>query len=71
MIPELAEARQKASIELDKLAQKHKFPFDERDGIECATTHEAVMSQYMGFVQGFKWAVSFFTGNTESEVTAE
>lgn len=67
MIPELAEARQKASIELDKLAKKHNLSFDERDEIECATTNEAVMSQYMGFVQGFKWAVYLFTGHKDEE----
>ena len=67
MIPELAEAQQKTFTELDKLTQKHKLSFDERDEIECATAHEAIMSQYMGFVQGFKWAVYLFTGHKDEE----
>ena len=71
MIPELDEARKKAAANLDKLSKTHKLTFDERDGIECSTTHEAVMSQYLGFLQGFKWAVYLFTGHKESEVAGK
>ena len=64
MIPELDEAQKE---NLDKLSKTHKLTFDERDSIECCAAHEAVMSQYLGFLQGFKWAVYLFTGHKESE----
>lgn len=67
MIPELDEARKKAAANLNKLSETHKLTFAERDGIECSTAHEAVMSQYLGFLQGFKWAVYLFTGHKGSE----
>ena len=67
MIPELEEARNNSLKEFDKLSQKHKLSFGERDAVECAAAHEAMMSQYMGFVQGFKWAVYLFTGHKDEE----
>ena len=70
-IPELDEAKEKSSAALDKLSEKYKLTFEERDGIECSATHEAVMSQYLGFIQGFKWAVYLFTGHKESEVAGK
>lgn len=70
-IPELDEAREKSSAALDKLSEKYKPPFDERDEIGSSSTHEAVMSQYLGFMQGFKWAVYLFTGHKESEVAGK
>lgn len=71
VIPELEEAQSNTIKELDKLSQKNKLSFSERDAVESAAAKEAIASQYMGFVQGFKWAVYLFTGHTESEVTAE
>ncbi len=67
MIPELDEAQKETAANLDKLAETHKLTFEERDGIEHSAAHEAVMSQYLGFLQGFKWAVYLFTGHKESE----
>ena len=67
IIPELAEAQKNSLKEFDKLSQKHKLPFSERDAVESAAAQEAIMSQYMGFVQGFKWAVYLFTGHKDEE----
>lgn len=67
MIPELDEAQKETAANLDKLSKTHKLTFEERDGIECSAAHETVMSQYLGFLQGFKWAVYLFTGHKESE----
>ena len=70
MIPELDEAQKETAANLDKLSKTHKthkLTFEERDGIECSAAHEAVMSQYLGFLQDFKWAVYLFTGHKESE----
>ena len=70
-IPELEEARNNVIKEFDKLSQEHKLSFKERDNVEGAAAQEAIMSQYMGFVQGFKWAVFLFTSCSESEGAAE
>ena len=67
MIPELDEAQKETAANLDKLSKTHKLTFDERDSIECCAAHEAVMSQYLGFLQGFKWAVYLFTGHKDEE----
>lgn len=67
MIPELEEAQKDSRKEFDKLSQTHKLSFSERDAVECAAAHEAVMAQYMGFMQGFKWAVYLFTGHKDEE----
>ena len=67
MIPELEEAQSNTIKELDKLSQKHKLSFSERDAVECVAAKEAIASQYMGFVQGFKWAVYLFTGHKDEE----
>ena len=53
--------------ELVKLSEEHKLSFRERDAVESAAAHEAIMSQYMGFIQGFKWAVYLFTGHKDEE----
>lgn len=66
-IPELEEARNGFFKELDKLSEKHKLSFIERDAVESAAAHEALMTQYMGFMQGFKWAVYLFTGHKDEE----
>ncbi|MGN0665870.1 MAG: hypothetical protein ACI4KF_05020 [Huintestinicola sp.] len=67
MIPELEEAQNNTFKELDKLTQKHKLSFSERDAVECAAAHGAITYQYLGFVQGFKWAVYLFTGHKDEE----
>lgn len=66
-IPELAEAQKNSLKEFDKLSEEHKLSFRERDAVESAAAHEAMMSQYMGFIQGFKWAVYLFTGHKDEE----
>ena len=67
MIPELEEAQKNSLEELDKLSQKHKLSLSERDAVESAAAHEAIMCQYLGFMQGFKWAVYLFTGHKDEE----
>lgn len=67
MIPELDEAQKETAANLDKLFKTHKLTLDERDSIECCAVYEAVMSQYLGFLQGFKWAVYLFTGHKDEE----
>lgn len=67
MIPELAEAQKNSLKEFDKLSEEHKLSLSERDAVESAAAQEAIMSQYMGFVQGFKWAVYLFTGHKDEE----
>lgn len=70
-IPELESSRNERNKALDKLKKAHSLSFSECDEIDGSITDEAIMSQYMGFMQGFKWAVLLFTGNRESEETAE
>lgn len=67
MIPELGEAQKQFLANLDKLSKTHKLTYDEINDMENSAAHEAVMSQYLGFLQGFKWAVYLFTGHKESE----
>lgn len=67
MIPELEEAQKNSLEEFDKLSQKHKLSFSERDAVESAAAQESIMCQYLGFVQGFKWAVYLFTGHKDEE----
>ena len=66
-IPELDEARKQFFENLDKLSETYKLAYDEINDMESSVVHEAVMSQYLGFLQGFKWAVYLFTGHKESE----
>ena len=71
MIPELETSRNERFNALEKLEKAHNISFSECDGIEGLIMDEVIAAQFMGFVQGFKWAVSLFTGHTESEGAAE
>lgn len=70
-IPELTKAREECDKVINKVEEDHNLTYDECDDIDTAIGTSETMAQYLGFIQGFKWAVSLFTGNTESEVTAE
>ena len=67
MIPELEEAQSGFNSALEKAASAYNIPFSEADEIRCANNSEHVMAQYLGFMQGFKWAVYLFTGHTDSD----
>ena len=67
MIPELEEAQSNTIKEFDKLSREHNLSLEERDAVECAAAQETITAQYLGFVQGFKWAVYLFTGHKDEE----
>ncbi len=66
MIPELEKTQLEFDISLEKAVTAYNMPFSEADKIRCANTGERVMAQYLGFMQGFKWAVYLFTGHTDN-----
>jgi hypothetical protein len=47
---------------MDKLTAKYNIPFQDADNVHCANSSEHTAAQYMGFMQGFKWAVYLLTG---------
>lgn len=67
MIPELEEAQNEHDKTVEKIALAYNMPFSDADALRCASNGEAIMSQYLGFMQGFKWAVYLFTGHTDNE----
>ena len=67
-IPELEAAQSESAKILSALRASHNLTLKELDS---SRTQEAVMSQYMGFIQGFEWAVSLFTGHITREEKAQ
>lgn len=67
-IPELEAAHSESADILSALRASHNLTLKELDS---SRTREAVMSQYMGFIQGFEWAVSLFTGHITREEKAQ
>ena len=66
-IPELEAAANEAREKFEQVVSKYNMPFSEADEVRCANTNESMMSQYLGFIQGFKWAVYLFTGHRPDE----
>lgn len=66
-IPELEAAANEAREKFEQVVSKYNMPFSEADEVRCANANEGVMSQYLGFIQGFKWAVYLFTGHRSDE----
>ena len=64
-IPELEAARIKSKKALDEVAEAHKLAFKEYDKLTVTAANEALYSQCLGFMQGFKWAVYLFTGHKD------
>lgn len=70
-IPELEAAHSESAEILSALRASHNLTLKEFDKLDSSITREAVMSQYMGFIQGFEWAVSLFTGHITREEKAQ
>lgn len=66
-IPETKDTERELEDVLTKLETAYCLAHDDYCEIESASFGFAVMSQYLGFLQGFKWAVYLFTGHKESE----
>ena len=69
MIPELESSRNERFNALKKLENAHNISFSESDEIEGIIMDEAIAAQFMGVVQGFKWAVYLFTGHKDEKPT--
>lgn len=67
MIPELNEARSKRKNISEKLDKTYHITFADSEALERACYKESVSAQYMGFLQGFKWAAYLLTGHIEEE----
>lgn len=70
-IPELEEAQRESREVIEKLEAAHNLNSSERDAIYNIIGGEALYSQYLGFMQGFKWAVYLFTGHKDEKTTRE
>lgn len=62
MTTELMNTQKKAQSTLDKVAKAYKLTFSDRDGLDVAFGAEATEAQYLGFIQGFCFAVQLITG---------
>ena len=62
IVPETKEAEGNFEKAVSKLADDYNIPFSDINEIIDANFGEHVESQYLGFVQGFKWAVYLLTG---------
>lgn len=69
-IPELEAAENEFREKFEQVVSNYNMPFSEADGVRCASASERIMAQYLGFIQGFKWAVYLLTGHRSEEEAA-
>ncbi|MCI5904573.1 MAG: hypothetical protein MRZ61_05475 [Oscillospiraceae bacterium] len=62
IVPEAKEAEEVFKKAVNRLAADYNIPFSAVNEIMDANLGEHVESQYLGFVQGFNWAVYLLTG---------
>ena len=66
-IPETEAANRAFDDVATKLGSTYGITFDEYCELESAVTDYVTYSQYLGFLQGFKWAVYLLTGRKDEQ----
>ena len=69
--PSTKAARENFGKALDNAKDKYNMEFSDVDSLDTADTARCTEEQYMGFLQGFGWAVQFLTGKAPDFEAAE
>lgn len=69
--PELAAAQDNTRNAFEKLVKSYNIGFDDRNALDMAYGNEAIATHYLGFTQGFRWAVYLLTGRKDTSMGEE